>query len=198
VVRALKPIALTFDDGPHAGTLEILRVLSAYQARATFFQCGMHARRNAEIARAVAETHEVANHTETHPLLLRCLPGTIAREVAEAQEAISRAAGAVPRLFRCPYGVPGLGLGRALRPHGLHNVFWTVIGNDWKWPAARIAERVLKATRPGGIIVLHDGRDVDPAPDISETVEAVRRIVPELLQRGYQFQTASELLCQKT
>lgn len=198
MVRPLAPISLTFDDGPHAGTQEILRILGSYGVTATFFQCGMHARRNPEISLAVASKHEVANHTESHPLLLRCLPGVIAREVAQAQEAIEHAAGVAPRLFRCPYGVPGLGLGAALRPHGLRNVFWTVIGNDWKWPADRIAERVLARTRPGGIIVLHDGRDVDPTPDISHTIEAVRRIVPELLERGFEFKTASQLLCRTT
>jgi peptidoglycan/xylan/chitin deacetylase (PgdA/CDA1 family) len=70
-----------------------------------------------------------------------------------------------------------------------------VIGNDWKLAARQIAERVLGRIRPNGVIVLHDGRDVRPEPDIRETIEAVRRIVPALLERGYRFETTSELLC---
>ena len=188
-------LALTFDDGPHPQTLELLRVLDENGVRATFFQCGMFARRHPEIARAVAARHEVANHTDTHPWLWRCMPSTIRAELSRAQESIIAASGATPRWFRPPYGVPGLGLGRALRENGLSYVGWTVIGNDWKLAARQIAERVLGRIRPNGVIVLHDGRDVRPEPDIRETIEAVRRIVPALLERGYRFETTSELLC---
>lgn len=38
--RSKKQIALTFDDGPHEVTLELLRVLKRYDVRATFFVVG--------------------------------------------------------------------------------------------------------------------------------------------------------------
>jgi peptidoglycan/xylan/chitin deacetylase (PgdA/CDA1 family) len=77
---------------------------------------------------------------------------------------------------------------------GLLCVIWTVIGYDWRWPANRIAEHVLAHASPGGIICLHDGRAVEPNPDISSTLAAVRQIVPTLKQRGYRFETVSDLL----
>jgi peptidoglycan/xylan/chitin deacetylase (PgdA/CDA1 family) len=186
--------SLTFDDGPHRQTLELLRVLEQYRVPATFFQVGAYVRAAPEIARAVAEGHELGNHTDTHPWLWRTSPGRIEREVARAQAAILAATGRLPRLFRPTYGVPGLGLGRALRRHGLSSVGWTVIGNDWKLRAPAIAARVLKRLRPGAIICLHDGRDRNASPDIAETIEAVRILVPSALARGFEFVTLSELL----
>jgi peptidoglycan/xylan/chitin deacetylase (PgdA/CDA1 family) len=71
---------------------------------------------------------------------------------------------------------------------------WTEIGNDWKLPAEAIVARLLPAASNGAIFCLHDGRDVQARPDIRATLEAVRRLVPELLRRGYHFETVSEIL----
>lgn len=190
--------SLTFDDGPHPQTLELLDVLAGHHVPATFFQLGMYVRRAPEIARAVAADHEIGNHTDTHPWLWRSFPSTIRNEVTRAQESIVAATGVAPKLFRPTYGVPGIGLSRALRKHGLHSVRWSVIGNDWKLQAPEIAERVLKKIGPDANICLHDGRDRNPNPDIGETIEAVRILIPAMLERGYEFVTLSELLWPKT
>jgi len=76
----------------------------------------------------------------------------------------------------------------------LLGVMWTVIGNDWQWPAQRIAKHVLAHASPGGIICLHDGRAVKPNPDVSATLNAVRQIVPILKDQGYKFEIVSDLL----
>jgi peptidoglycan/xylan/chitin deacetylase (PgdA/CDA1 family) len=47
----------------------------------------------------------------------------------------------------------------------------------------------------GAILCLHDGRELCARPDIGVTVEAVRRLVPMLLDRGYKLETVSQLLC---
>src|SRR5580704_10248974 len=47
-------IAITFDDGPSESTTELLEVLARYRAPATFFQCGVNARRLPSVAREVA------------------------------------------------------------------------------------------------------------------------------------------------
>ena len=77
-------------------------------------------------------------------------------------------------------------------------VMWGVIGRDWKLPAPAVAERVISGARDGGIICLHDGRGTLKDPDVSSTIEAVHRIVPALLARGYHFETVSQLLCPLT
>ena len=57
-------VALTLDDGPDPSvTPEILDVLAAFGARATFFMLGEAAlAHGAIVGRAVAEGHEIGNH----------------------------------------------------------------------------------------------------------------------------------------
>ncbi len=155
-------------------------------------------RRHPDIARAVASRHEIGNHTDTHPYLCFRTPAGIRREIAAAQESIVAAGIAAPSLFRAPYGYPALGLRRALRDAELQPVRWTVIGNDWKLRARAVADRILRKAGADANICLHDGRDVNPNPDIGETIEAVRIILPELLNRGFEFVTVTELLCPTT
>jgi peptidoglycan/xylan/chitin deacetylase (PgdA/CDA1 family) len=72
---------------------------------------------------------------------------------------------------------------------------WTVIGLDWKLPAAAIANRVLSRIRGGGIICLHDGRGTLENADVTPALAATRRIVHALIAAGYHFETVSQLLC---
>lgn len=197
--RRRPAIALTFDDGPSESTPELLDLLEQHQARATFFQCGVHARRLPEIACAVAAGgHEIGNHTETHARLWLRSPGFVDYELARAQESIETAAGVRPRLFRAPDGARWFGLRRAQRRYRLLGVMWTAIGLDWKLPARRIADRLLRRAANGAIFCLHDGRQAASRPDISETLEAVRRLLPALTGRGFRLETVSEILCPTT
>ena len=197
--RARRAIALTFDDGPSESTPELLELLAAHRARATFFQCGLHAARLPEVARGVVQAgHEIGNHTYSHARLWLRSPAFIESEIARGQEAIERAAGARPRLFRPPYGVRWFGLRRAQRRFGLLGVMWTAIGLEWKLPARRVAENLIGSAANGAILCLHDGREAAPRPDIRQTLEAVRRLLPALAERGYHFETVSEILCPTT
>jgi peptidoglycan/xylan/chitin deacetylase (PgdA/CDA1 family) len=72
---------------------------------------------------------------------------------------------------------------------------WSAIGYDWKWKASQVFEHLAQRASNGAILCLHDGRELRPRPDIGATVEAVRRLVPALLEQGYEFETLSRLLC---
>jgi peptidoglycan/xylan/chitin deacetylase (PgdA/CDA1 family) len=194
-----KAMALTFDDGPGAGSVEILKILAAYGIPATFFQCGQNVRRAPEISHWVrASGHEIGNHSHTHPNCALQPPSFIEAEFQLAQEAIADAAGTEPVLMRAPYGVRWFGFAGMQARLGLTGVMWTVIGRDWKLPAEAVANRVVSGARDGAIVCLHDGRGILKNPDISATIEAVRRIVPELLEKGYRLETVSQLLCPTT
>ena len=118
-----------------------------------------------------------------------------ARRSLRAQSAIAEATSRTPVLMRPPFGVRWFGFREMQARLGLMGVMWSVIGLDWKLAAPRIAERVLSRAGDGAIICLHDGRGTLKDPDASSTIEAVRRIVPSLLARGYHFETVSQLLC---
>ncbi|MEO8658766.1 MAG: polysaccharide deacetylase family protein [Bryobacteraceae bacterium] len=193
--RNRRTIALTFDDGPSESTEELLRILEQYGVPATFFECGMHVRRLPSVARAVFEAgHEIGNHTENHPYLALCSAAFIHNEMARAEEAITSATGFAPTLFRAPFGVRWFGLREAQAEIGLMGVMWTTIGLDWRLRAPEIATRVMAGAGNGAILCLHDGRTSEVRPDIRETVEAVRRIVPALLEKGYRLETVTKLL----
>ena len=194
--RERPAIALTFDDGPSEGTAALLEILAGFGVSATFFQCGANAARLPEAARAVAVAgHEIGNHSYSHPLFCFHSGRFMERELRLAQEAIAEPTGATPVWFRAPYGARWFGMGPALRRVGLRGVTWTAIGYDWKLSAEAITGRLAASASNGSILCLHDGRGLRVAPEIGETLEAVRRLVPMLLDRGYRFETVSRLLC---
>ncbi|MGA2711900.1 MAG: polysaccharide deacetylase family protein [Bryobacteraceae bacterium] len=191
-----KAVALTFDDGPSPATPQILEILAGYGVSATFFQCGRNVQRAPELSLAIHESgHEIGNHSHTHPNFALKRPSVIEDEFLRAQAAIVTATSRAPVLMRPPYGVRWFGFRQAQRRLGLMGVMWSVIGRDWTLPAPAIAQRVVSRTCDGGIICLHDGRGTLKDPDVSSTIEAVRRIVPALLAKGYHFETVSQLLC---
>ena len=190
-----KAIALTFDDGPSAGTAGLLEILHRHHAEATFFQCGKNVQRAPALSRMVSEAgHEIGNHSHTHPNCALRSAAFIADEFACAQDAIADATGTVPALLRAPFGVRWFGFREMQQSLNLQGVMWTVIASDWRLPAHEITRRVLQQTTDGAIICLHDGRGIEPDPHITETTAALREIVPALIDRGYHFETVSQIL----
>jgi len=189
-------IALTFDDGPSESTPDVLDILARHGVPATFFQCGANVRRLPHIAREVAARgHEIGNHSDTHPRLYFQSPRFIYRELAGAQESIEQATGLRPRLFRAPYGARWFGLRHAQRQLGLLGVMWSTLALDWKWPEPRIAQRLLDGTANGAIFCLHDGRRLEPRPDIRPTLGALRAVLPKLMEQGFHFEKVTDILC---
>jgi len=189
-------IALTFDDGPNEPyTSEILQVLRENDVHATFFLVGKRVEKSPDIARAiVAAGHAIGNHSYTHPDLAWEDEREVEREVEFAEAAIAAATGKRPHIFRAPFG--------SIYPTMLHEaehlgytmVQWSVAASDWLKPGSkRIAKRILARTHNGAIILLHDGVGAIGG-DRSQTVAALREIIPELKRRGFEFVTIPELL----
>lgn len=185
-------MALTFDDGPHpVHTPALLDVLAAQQVTATFFVVGAAVDAHPALCRRiVAEGHELGNHTYHHVYLPLRRRRDIAREIAATDRAIAAATGQVPTLVRPPYGARTLWTLRTLARLGKRVVLWDLNPFDWRGAAARtLAARVVADARPGSIVLLHDAR-----PDGNVTVDAVRRMVPQLHARGFQLTTVGDLL----
>ena len=191
-----KAIALTFDDGPSPATPQILDILASFNIPATFFQCGENVLRAPELSRAVcAGPHEIGNHSHTHPNFALKRPTYILDEFLRAQNAIAETTGRTPAVVRPPFGVRWFGFREMQERLGLTCIMWSVIGFDWKLAAPRVTNCVVSRAHDGAIIVLHDGRGTLKDPDARPTIEAVRWIVPALLEKGYHFETVSQLVC---
>jgi peptidoglycan/xylan/chitin deacetylase (PgdA/CDA1 family) len=186
-------IALTFDDGPSPWTPAILDLLAGRGARATFFVVGEAVERHGEIVRrALAEGHELGNHTQTHASASSIDDDRLRRELERANASIEGATGIVPRLARPPYGHDPDRFGRIAAELGLDTVMWSVTPEDWSGiPGEEIARLVLEQAEPGAIVLLHDGMQWGNRSTCTPTVEAVEAIVDGL--DGYQFVTVSEL-----
>jgi peptidoglycan/xylan/chitin deacetylase (PgdA/CDA1 family) len=193
--RDRKAIALTFDDGPSESTPQLLDLLDTYGARATFFQIGRHVERLPDIAREVVRRgHEIGNHTYSHaPLYLRH-PQFVRDEVAAGQEAIRTVAGVEARWFRAPYGARWFGLRHAQKEFGLVGVMWSTLALDWKMDLSTVCGKLQSDVRQGAIWCLHDGRELEVQPEIDRTLDAVRRLLPSLRDKGYRSVTVSDLL----
>jgi peptidoglycan-N-acetylglucosamine deacetylase len=188
-------IALTFDDGPSESTPALLEILESYHVKATFFMCGWNVVRCKAIAREVrTRGHEIGNHSLSHARFDFKSTKFIYDEIAQTQDVIASAAGIGPRWFRAPYGVRWFGVGPAQRKLGLTGAMWTVLGRDWRLSAPEISDRILRGTKNGAILCLHDGREILVKPDVSATLDAVKQVIPQLLRRGFRFETLSQML----
>lgn len=187
-----KKIALTFDDGPHpTQTPEILDILSEYGIRATFFIIGQNVEWYGDcLAMEYEAGHEIGNHTFSHANLK--LPGydAVCQEIEETERLIGERIEYRPHLLRPPGGQFGDDVCRAAADHDYTVVCWSVDTLDWAHtPAETIARNVLNTVEGGDIILFHDYVSGE-----SPTADALRMIIPALLEDGYEFVTVSELI----
>ncbi|MGY3034161.1 chitooligosaccharide deacetylase [Bradyrhizobium sp. USDA 4354] len=202
-VSGSRPVYLTFDDGPNPFcTPEVLDVLAQHRVPATFFVIGTYAADQPElIRRMIAEGHEVANHTMTHPDLSRCGPAEVHDEVLTASEAIRLACPqASPRHMRAPYGIWTQEVLAMSARAGLTAVHWSVDPRDWSRPGVdRIVDSVLASVRPGAIVLLHDGYPPDEerlcadATLRDQTTMALSYLIPALQRRGFVIRPLPQL-----
>jgi len=187
-----KKIALTFDDGPHPRlTPKILALLDEYDVRATFFVIGENVKNYSEAMRMLSETdHEIGNHTFSHRILKGISLDDIEREVSSCNQLLQENFGINVSLLRPPQGRFDSSLQGLLGDMGYDIILWNIDTRDWEHtPASNIAKNVLGNVSGGDIILMHDY-----IAGNSPTCDALRIIIPELLERGYEFVTVSELL----
>lgn len=186
-------IALTFDDGPHPRyTDEILDILKEYGVKATFFTVGENAALYPEQLKRIAEEgHEIGNHTYTHADLKRIGKEKLSGELIKTEEIIKEITGCSPKVFRPPEGRCNETVVNCANERGYTTVLWTVDPRDWASPAASEVESViLKNVKCGSVILCHDYNSNKKCP----TPEALRKVIPALIDQGYTFVTVSEIL----
>ena len=180
-----KVIALTIDDGPSpVYTPQVLAILDRYKVRAAFSMVGQNVSYYPGVAREVAAAgHVIVNHTWDHANLGRLSAVSTRTEIDRAAAEIHAATGTVPRMFRAPYGTWTTAALNYCGTQGLTPLDWSVDPRDWSRPGVdAIVNTIMTSTRTGSIILEHDG-----GGDRSQTVTALRTVVPRLLEEGYRF-----------
>jgi len=174
---------LTIDDGPTDDTPAILDVLDARGAKATFFVKGTLVREHENLVREiVARGHSVANHSDTHPAGKWWIlpPASLATEIDGCAKSLAAILPERQRWFRAPVGMKNPGVHPALARRGLRLIGWSVRSFDAvRDEFDKVMHRILRDTKPGGIIVMHQGREWS-----ARTIAAA---VDRLQERGYSF-----------
>jgi peptidoglycan/xylan/chitin deacetylase (PgdA/CDA1 family) len=180
---------LTFDDGPDPHyTPHILDTLREHDVRATFFVCGEQADWNRDLlARMADEGHVVGNHTWSHPLLTQLSRSRIRSEMERTSDVIEEAYGERPRWFRAPYGAWNRAAFQLGAEMGMEPLAWTVDTEDWTTPGTSAIVRAVESGAGPGVVVLSH----DAGGDRSQSVSALRRYLPQLLESGYRLAVPS-------
>lgn len=195
-IRYINPerpmLALTFDDGPNvnksngASSLEIVNTLSAYDANATFFVLGSRLSQECVdfIGTSIANGNEIGSHTYSHSYLTKQNASDIVDEITWPNKRINESFDYEMKYYRPPYGAINSDV-KANQPYPA--ILWNVDSEDWKSRNANtVKEKVMAEVDNYDVVLFHD--------IYSSTAEAIRDLVPMLIDEGYQLVTISEML----
>lgn len=183
-------VAMTFDDGPHPSlTPKLLDLLKERNIKCTFFLIGQNVKAYPQIVRRIiAEGHEIGAHTYTHCSLTSRSDAQIRSELQRSEEVLMAAANYRPQLVRPPYGAINTRIKQLMfSEFGYSTIMWSVDPQDWRRPGVSVVtSRLVNGARPGAIMLAHD---IHPP-----TLQAMPAMFDQLLAKGFQFVTVSQLL----
>ena len=186
-------IAITIDDGPDPQiTPQVLQILRAHSARATFFCIGERAHAHADVCRdIIAAGHTIENHGQRHRTFTALFgPRGWHREIVDAQQTLEHMAGSAPQFFRPIAGLRNPFLEPLLQRLGLRLVSWTRRGYDTRAnDPARVYEKLTRDLRGGDILLLHDGNAARSAQGTPIILDVLPRLLDELTRRNLKTVT---------
>jgi peptidoglycan/xylan/chitin deacetylase (PgdA/CDA1 family) len=188
-----KVIALTIDDGPSDFTEEIMELLKANGATATFFVIGSQVPgREDTMKRLVLNGNELGNHAMHDEPSRSLSDSTLISEMQVVDKMIREAYSAAtipppPKYFRPGSGFFSERMRRIVSSLEYQIVLGNIYPHDPQIPHWNVnARHILSMLKPGGIIICHDRR--------SWTLPMLRKVLPEMKRRGYQVVTVTDLL----
>jgi peptidoglycan/xylan/chitin deacetylase (PgdA/CDA1 family) len=185
-----KWIAISFDDGP-AGlkTGQILDILKENQVEVAFFCVGKNIENNEELVkRMIREGHIIGNHSFSHHHFFDLFSsGKMLKELKQMNQSVKNITGLSPRFFRPPFGVTNPNLKNAVMRGGFISIGWSIRSYDTmiKNPV-RLLSKILKAMKPGGILLLHDSSET--------TIEMLPMLLKGIADQGYQVKRLDKMI----
>ena len=189
VLREDKKIALTFDVAwGDEDTDEIISLLNENDVKASFFVVGGFVDRYPESVKKIYDSgNEILNHSDTHLHMSELSKEQMVKELNGCEEKIKKITGTSMKIFRPPYGDYNEKLIKTVKEQGYVPVQWDVDSLDWKDLSVKeICSRVKSSTQEGSIILFHVGA--------KNTAAALKEIIPQLKEKGFQFVKVSEII----
>ena len=185
-----KVIAFTFDDGPYPPvTNRILDVLEEYGMSATFFVMGDRTDDYPDTILRESQTTncQVGNHTYGHKQLTKLTVDEIYEQVEGSEQLIANIIGHDQLMLRPPYGSKSEYVSENV---DVPMILWSVDSRDWESKnAEKVMDEILSVVQDGDIVLMHD---LYPS-----TAEAVEKLVPMLVEMGYDIVSVEELFERK-
>ncbi|XVV36228.1 polysaccharide deacetylase family protein [Streptomyces sp. CA-100214] len=180
-------VNITIDDGPDpAWTPQVLDLLEEYGVKATFCVTGTQAQAHPDLVKqVVAAGHRLCDHSVSHDTSMDRKSETYqSKEILDAERMIIKASGGVrPMYYRAPGGAFTPYSRKLAASHGMRPLGWNVDTKDFERPGTdAIVETVQRELANGPTLLFHDA-----GGDRSQTVEALRRVLPWLAEQGYSF-----------
>lgn len=128
VERGDNKIALTFDVAwENSNTQELIDILEANDARATFFVTGDWCDRYPDDVRMFYDAgNEIQNHSDQHPHVEGINVNDLINDTREASRKIASITGEEPTLYRAPYGEYDDSMLTTLEGMGMQVIQWDV------------------------------------------------------------------------
>lgn len=179
-----KIVALTYDDGPSIYTPRILKTLKENNSVATFFVVGNRVPMYSDTVKKAHDMGcEIGNHTYEHKCLTRISETEVRRQISRTNKNVKKVTGQTPVIMRPTGGATNPNVKQWV---GMPSIIWSIDTLDWKTRNAGSTKKaVLDHVKDGDIVLMHDL--------YSATASASETIIPELVKRGYQLVTVSEL-----
>lgn len=180
-------IALTFDDGPYAAVdSRIYDLMEKYDARCTFFFVGdrFSEKEIENTRRGIALGLEYGSHTMSHEHLGDYSDAEAKKRVVMVADELYEQTGYQMKIYRPPYGERNTSMEQGM---DMTAILWNVDSRDWSnRDAGTTYQNVMNDSTPNDVVLMHSL--------YTSTAEACERIVPELMDQGYQLVTVSELM----
>ncbi|MEI6100531.1 MAG: polysaccharide deacetylase family protein [Eubacteriales bacterium] len=189
----VKQIALTIDTAfGNDKTQQILDILDQYNVKATFFVVGVWAQENPEmLKKIIADGQEVQNHSMKHERYPDLQVSEVLADAQAAQSYLNEETGKNANIIRLPFGAFDDKTLQVLQSSGFTPVKWSVDAEDWKTDDVKqIYNNVISNVKGGDIIMLQN--------NTAGAEGALKDIIAQLLDKGYEFKTISQILPQGT
>ena len=187
-----KLIALTFDDAPARQLESIIAVFAEYNeqnpdcvASATVFLngCRFDPQTPTLLSAALTLGFELGNHTDTHADLTTLSIEETCDEINRVDALLCALDGKEKHLFRPPFGKITKAQKSTL---STPIISWTIDTLDWTGRNENeIYDTVMENKFSGAIVLMHDGN--------TPTLQALKRLLPDLKSEGYQAVSVSQM-----